>query len=281
MALSKKHKLQQNIDIIKQLLSREILEQRGSDEQLLSLFKSYSGFGALKCVLLPAEVEADRQQWPKSEQELFPLVQELHRAIKASTSSNEEYRRYMGSIKNSVLTAFYTPAEVVSAMADALAGTGLQANNILGPSAGATGQFVSDFKTAFPQSRMVAYEKDIISGKILQHLFPDEKIHVAGFEAMPATANGKFDVVTSNIPFGDIAVPDADFHLSKNRVRQLAARHIHSYFFLKGVDALREGGVLAFITSQGVADAAANKPIRWTTNLSCSEPTMPQNFALN
>ncbi|MDR2384874.1 MAG: DNA methylase, partial [Tannerella sp.] len=207
------------------------------------------------------ETEEDKRYWSKSELELFPLVQELHRVVRSYTGSEKEYKEYINSVKNSVLTAFYTPAEITKSIASSLSEAGIQAQNILDPSAG-SGQFIQDFKVVFPKSNVVAYEKDLITGKILQCLYPDEKIHAAGFETVPANRNGYFDVVTSNIPFGDISVPDADFLLDKNSVRQFAARHVHNYFFLKGMDTLREGGILAFITSQGVADAPTNKPIR-------------------
>jgi N12 class adenine-specific DNA methylase len=266
MSYSKKAHLAQNVKIVKQILSLETLGQTPTPKQL-ELFKNYSGFGALKCVLLPAETEEDKRYWAKSELELFPLMQELHRILVIHELHNPfkketfTHNQYMNSIKNSVLTAFYTPTEVVRAIAASLSDAGIKAQNILDPSAG-TGQFVQDFKAVFPQSSIVAFEKELITGKILQHLYPDEKVHMAGFETILDSNNNHFDIVTSNIPFGDIAIPDTSFHFNKDTTRQLAARHIHNYFFLKGIDTLRNGGVLAFITSQGVADAPANKPIR-------------------
>ncbi|MDR1897072.1 MAG: DNA methylase, partial [Prevotellaceae bacterium] len=258
MPYSKKSHLQQNIEVIKHILLPLDVPQKE-----LSLFKRYSGFGALKCVLLPAETEADKQRWVKSELDLFPLVQELHRIIRNGTNSEQEYKKYMDSIKNSVLTAFYTPTEIVKTMAASLSGAGIHAQTILDPSAG-VGQFVADFKEVFSKSVITAYEKDIITGKILQQLYHNDsvRVNVSGFETIPPNNNNRFDIVTSNIPFGDISVPDTSFHLSKEPARQLAARHIHNYFFFKGIDTLREGGILAFITSQGVADAPANKPVR-------------------
>jgi N12 class adenine-specific DNA methylase len=257
MAYSKKTHLLRNLAAVEQALS----PPHALTPEAAAVLKGYTGFGALKCVLLPAEAEGDKKYWPTSEVALFPLVQELHRVIRKHTAGEQAYRQHLNSIKNSVLTAFYTPTEVVSAIAASLSAAGVQAQSILDPSAGA-GQFVQDFKAIFPQSRITAYEKDLITGKILQQLYPDEKIHVAGFETIPASSANRYDLVTSNIPFGDISVPDAAFHLSKDAARRLAARHIHSYFFLKSMDALREGGMLAFITSQGIADAPANRPIR-------------------
>ena len=60
-----------------------------------------------------------------------------------------------------------------------------------------------------------------------------------------------------------MAVFDPSFTKSKSLVRQHAAKSLHNYFFLKGLDNIREGGILAFITSQGVLDSPANENIRY------------------
>ena len=83
-----------------------------------------------------------------------------------------------------------------------------------------------------------------------------------GFEEIESRYNNHFDVVSSNIPFGDVAAFDISFLKSKDKVKQQSSRSIHNYFFLKGMDTLREGGVLAFITSQGVMNSPKNEPVR-------------------
>ncbi|GHT68725.1 hypothetical protein FACS189452_08890 [Bacteroidia bacterium] len=255
MSHSKKQRLQQNLAII-----REVLSAKSATPETIELFKNYSGFGALKCVLLPVEKEEDKWHWTKSELELFPLVQELHSIIRNGTASEQEYKLYMNSIKNSVLSAFYTPTEVVQTIAQSLSNAGIQAQTILEPSAG-VGQFVADFKDVFPQSKIVAYEKDLITGAVLQRLCPDEKVHVAGFETIAANNNNRFDIVTSNIPFGQTAVPDP-LYSTGGTIHKQAASSVHNYFFVKALDTVREGGIVAFITSQGVADAPTNRNIR-------------------
>lgn len=101
----------------------------------------------------------------------------------------------------------------------------------------------------------MAFEKDLLTGKLLSHLYPEHKIRVEGFEKIEMPFNGYFDVVTSNIPFGDVAVFDPVFSGSKNTARRQSTKTIHNYFFIKGLDAVREGGIAAFITSQGVMNA--------------------------
>jgi len=83
-----------------------------------------------------------------------------------------------------------------------------------------------------------------------------------GFEEIESRYNNHFDVVSSNIPFGDVAAFDISFSKSIDKVKQQACRSIHNYFFLKGMDTLREGGILAFITSQGVMNSPKNEFVR-------------------
>ena len=62
-------------------------------------------------------------------------------------------------------------------------------------------------------------------------------------------------MAVSNIPFGDIAVFDPEFQRSDSFGKRSAQKAIHNYFFLKGLDAVRDGGIVAFITSQGVLNS--------------------------
>ena len=98
-------------------------------------------------------------------------------------------------------------------------------------------------------------------------LYPENKIRIRGFEEIESKFGGYFDVVSSNIPFGDMAVFDPVFSKTDEAARKVARMSLHNYFFVKGVDMLREGGVLVFITSQGVMNAPTNEPVReWLMN---------------
>src|SRR5690606_31551887 len=129
------------------------------------------------------------------------------------------------------------------------------------PSAG-SGAFIESFKNTFDAtSEISAYEKDLLTAKILKHIYPDVDTRVRGFEEIPENEKNSYDLVTSNIPFGDTAVFDLSYCRGKDPARVQAARSIHNYFFLKGTDILRDGGLLAFITSQAVLNSAKNEPI--------------------
>lgn len=275
MSFNKKAHLRANIEAIRTVFALE-REQRTATDEERAIIQGYSGFGGLKCVLNPASSLADTSQWAKSELELFPSVAELYRVIKDNTSSEKEYKQYFNSIKNSVLTAFYTPSEVVQAIADAIKDSGIEITRFLDPSAG-----MGEFSRAFSgNGEHISFEKDILTGKLLSHLQPDDKVKIEGFETIESRYNNYFDVVSSNIPFGEMSVFDAGF-MKQDTLHRDSTRAIHNYFFVKGVETLREGGIIAFITSQGVMNSPNNEPIRqWlmqNTNL-VSAIRLPNNL---
>ena len=266
MAYNKKAHLKDNIEAIKLAFALE-REGRTATVEEQAILRAYSGFGGIKAVLNPASSLADVARWTKSDRELFPLVSQLHSIIRSNSKDEAEYKRYFSSLKNSVLTAFYTPQDIVSVLASELGNHGIAPSRFLDPSSG-TGVFVDAFQQQFseqqlPHSKVVCYEKDLLTGKILSHLHPEAKVGIAGFEDSGLRYLNHFDLTASNIPFGDVAVFDPSFTRSKNLIRQQAAKSLHNYFFLKGLDNLRPGGILAYITSQGVLDSQANQDIRY------------------
>lgn len=236
-------------------------EKREATQQEKDILAAYSGFGGIKAVLNPASRPEDIEQWRASDRDLFPLVRELHEVLRSNSENNSEYKRYISSIKNSVLTAFYTPKPIIDALANTLQDSGITPTRFLEPSAG-TGAFISSFKETAPKAEVTGFEKDLLTGKILSHLHPQDKIRVEGYEKMEGRYSQYFDVVASNIPFGDVAVFDP--LLSKHDIPAVSqsTKAIHNYFFTKSVMAAREGGLIAFITSQGVLNSEQNKPIR-------------------
>lgn len=259
MGFSKRQHLQQNIDALRIAFTLEKEKRQATVGERLSLMR-YSGFGGLKFVLNPVENETDINHWRKTEHDLFPITQELHRLLKENSEDDKQYRRYVDSMKSSVLTAFYTPPQVIDAISETLRESGVNIQKFLEPSAG-IGSFIQSFSEN-QQTKVTAYEKDLLTGKILKHLYPESTIRVSGFEEIPEKEQNSYDVVASNIPFGDTSVFDLSFSRSKDSAKVQAARSIHNYFFLKGNDMLREGGLQAFITSQGVLNSPKNEPIR-------------------
>ena len=260
MAYNRKQRLNDNIKAIETafILDRE---QRTPTARERLLLERYCGFGGLKCILNPARELADAVHWAKSDLELFAPTVELHRLIRENSKNESEYKQLMDSLKQSVLTAFYTPSAVMEALTDVLKEHQIIPEKVLEPSAG-IGAFVDSVLDNNPKADIMAFEKDLLTGKILRHLHPEQKVRIEGFEKIEKPFNDYFDLAISNIPFGDVAVFDPSYTAMKG-MRALVTRRIHNYFFVKALDTVRDGGLVAFITSQGVLNAKNNSAARF------------------
>ena len=260
MAYNRKQRLNDNIKAIETafILDRE---QRTPTARERLLLERYCGFGGLKCILNPARELADAVHWAKSDLELFAPTVELHRLIRENSKNESEYKQLMDSLKQSVLTAFYTPSAVTEALTDVLKEHQIIPEKVLEPSAG-IGAFVDSVLDNNPKADIMAFEKDLLTGKILRHLHPEQKVRIEGFEKIEKPFNDYFDLAISNIPFGDVAVFDPSYTAMKG-MRALVTRRIHNYFFVKALDTVRDGGLVAFLTSQGVLNAKNNSAARF------------------
>lgn len=225
-----------------------------AEREALSL---YSGFGGIKEVL---DLGTDKPMPDTMRQAL----DRLSSVLQTISQGNEKlYKELADSIKASVLTAFYTPKFLVETIArqiqDTFQANGMQMKSFLEPSAG-IGGFLP---VAMPDTYKVAFEKDLATGLVLSALQPDTKTVIGGFETIDGQEleHGTFDVIASNIPFGTIKVFDADFE-RKGVLYKQSLKAIHNYFFIKAMELLNEGGLLAFVTSRGVADSPSNRFVR-------------------
>lgn len=250
--------MRDNIEAIRLALNLGVAGRIAQTPEEREVLRKYAGFGGLKCILNDANELSDAAKWSKSDIELFMPTVELRRLIHDYSKDDKEFAQYMDSLKTSVLTAFYTPLPVVDALSDALKYSGVEVKSFLEPSAG-QGAFIDSFlrNDRYPGTEVLAYEKDLLTGKILSALHPSILTRIEGFEKIERDFNGYFDVAASNIPFGDFAVADPAYAVSKEIAYRQATKTIHNYFFLKSLDQVREGGLVAFIASQGVMNAAS------------------------
>ena len=263
MTYNKKEVLQANTEAIRVVLRLE-KERREATEAEKSILRNYQGFGGLKCVLNRTDNPDDIRYWSKSEQNLFEPTQQLKQMIYREALDANTAKRYWESIKASVLTSFYTDTRIVSAISDALTSVNVSIRRCLDPSAG-MGAFAEIFAR---QAGVVdAMEKDLLTARISQALHPYGKDNIfvrnEPFEAIGEIEDkDKYDLITSNIPFGDFMVYDREYSKGKDTLKRESTRAIHNYFFVKGLDCVKEGGLLAFIASQGVLDSPRNEAIR-------------------
>ncbi len=258
MAFNRLQTMRDNIEAIRLVLSLGVAGRTAQTPEEREVLRKYAGFGGLKCILNDANELVDAAKWSKSDIELFAPTVELRRLIHDYSRDDKEFNRYMESLKASTLTAFYTDSRIVDAISDALKYQGVEIKSFLEPSAG-QGAFIDSFlrNDRYPGAEVMAYEKDLLTGKILSALHPSILTRIEGFEKIERDFNGYFDVAASNVPFGDFAVADPAYAVSKEIGYRQAAKSLHNYFFLKGLDQVREGGLIAFITSQGVMNAAS------------------------
>lgn len=263
MAYNKKAVLTANTEAIRVVLRLE-KERREATKEEKATLRGYQGFGGLKCVLNRCDSPDDLRYWSQSEQQLFEPTQRLKQMIYREAVDANTAKRYWESIKASVLTSFYTDTRIVAAISDALTSVDVPIRRCLDPSAG-MGAFAEAF--AKKASTVDAMEKDLLTARISQALHPYGQGNILvrqdPFEAIGELEDkDKYDLITSNIPFGDFMVYDREYSKGKDILRRESTRAIHNYFFVKGLDTLKEGGLLAFITSQGVLDSPKNVAIR-------------------
>ena len=158
----------------------------------------------------------------------------------SSVLTPEEY----ASARESTLTAFYTPPEVITAIYKAMEQMGFKEGNLLEPSCG-IGNFIGMLPDAMQDSKIYGVELDTISAGIAQQLYQKTTIAAQGFEETNLP-DSFFDGVVGNVPFGDFKVSDKRYDKHKFL--------IHDYFFAKSLDKLRPGGVMALVTSKGTMD---------------------------
>jgi len=259
MAYNSLQKLKDNIAAIRIALEWEKGSSLSAED--IEALQQYAGFGGIKAILYPA---GDKDEWIKqkaseADLRLFSGISELHELLQEHLSDTE-YKETVSSLKNSVLTAFYTPEIVPQTLYNTLTANRIKPRYLYEPSAGA-GAFLTEAVKAFPDiQKITAVEKDILTGKVLAALsssFPiPTNVHIAGLEQTPASENGKYDLIVSNIPFGNFLVYD-EAVTNKNLTGK-----IHNYFFAKGLDKIADGGLLAYITTDAFLNNPSNKPAR-------------------
>ena len=230
-------------------------------EPEIATLKAYAGFGGLKTVLFPP---VDREEWVKANASqgdltLYPQVMELHYLLQ-DRLSEKEYKQAVDSIKNSVSTAFFTPSFIPRIIYSSLTDQGIMPRRLYEPSAGA-GVFVEEAVKGLEGLQQVnAVEKDLMTGKVLSALCVGLQIPVSvqvkKLEETSATEKGQYDLVASNIPFGNFSVHDPAYYRSGITAK------IHNYFFAKGLDKIADGGILAFLVTDAFLNSPSNETAR-------------------
>ena len=256
MSYSKLKSLVANVEAIATAMKVCIEDRQATDEEK-EVLSRYSGFGGIKDVLNIGTEHTVSD-------DVAEPIRKLQDLIGAYPYYDDAMRQaVINSIKSSVLTAFYTPKFLVDAVTRQIHATFkdncLQMSTFLEPSAG-IGGFLP---VSMPGTRSYAFEKDCLTGLILSLLYDEATTVTAGFETIADQhlEHESFDVIASNIPFGNFRVFDAEMW-KKGGMYEQSAKTIHNYFFVKAMELLNEGGLLAFVAPRGIADTPGNKFVR-------------------
>ena len=220
--VGKKERFRRNAEAIKVLKECEFENRFATPEEQLVLSK-YVGWGGL-----PEAFDENNSAWADEFVELYTLL------------SPEEY----ASARESTLTAFYTPHEVITGIYKVMEQMGFKEGNLLEPSCG-IGNFIGMLPQSMENAKVYGVELDTVSAGIAQQLYQKSSIAAQGFEEVNVP-DSFFDGVIGNVPFGDFKVTDKRY----DKYNFL----IHDYFFAKSLDKLRPGGVMALVTSKGTMD---------------------------
>ena len=216
-----KTRFEDNIKAINLLKDLE-REDRYATKEEQDVLSHYVGWGGI------ADAFDERKDNWKSERERL-----------RSILNDEEYK----AAAHSTLSSFYTPNIAIDLIYNALKQFGFKKGNILEPSCG-IGNFFGRLPSEFDKSKLYGVELDSISGRIAKKLYPTAKIEINGYENSKVP-DELFDIAIGNVPFGSNTVYDKRY---KDKFL------IHDYFFQKTLDKVRNGGIIAFITTDGTLD---------------------------
>ena len=155
--------------------------------------------------------------------------------------SKEEY----DAAKTSTINAHYTSPELVRFMWDAVQKMGFKSGNVLEPSLGVGNFFGMMPSEIRSQVNAIGNDMDPVTSGIAKLLYPGATIFTKPFEDL-VMPNNEMDLAISNVPFFEGTVYDPKYPKIK--------ANLHDYFFVKSLDKVKPGGLVAFITSTGTMD---------------------------
>lgn len=206
------------IQTLKQIES----EDRTATPEEQEILSKYVGWGGLAQAF-----DSENEQWSKEFAQLSDAL------------TPKEYE----DARKSVLDSFFTSPAIIDGIYEALDKFGFNGGNLLEPSCG-VGNFLGKMPSEMAEhTNIYGVEIDSISGRIAKQLYPDADIQITGFESTHFQ-NGSFDATVGNVPFGDLNFPDKQYSTTK----------LHDFFFAQTLDKVKEGGIVAFVTSKGTLD---------------------------
>lgn len=217
-----KTKYQNNVAAIRLLKDLEAQGRSATPEEQ-EVLSRYVGWGGI-----PQAFDETNEKWASEYAELKTIL------------TPEEY----ASARGSTLNAHFTSPTVIEGMYQALERMGVHPDTVLEPAMG-VGNFFGLLPESMRNATLMGVELDSITGRLAKQLYPQANITVDGFERVNLPDNS-IDLAVGNVPFGSYKLADPRYD-KQNLL-------IHDYFFVKTLDKVRPGGIVAFITSKGTLD---------------------------
>lgn len=205
-----------NIEAIELLLTLENEGRTATAEEKKTLAK-YKGWGGIDTRYLPYELSS-----------------------RFSKLFDWEQRKAMQSSQNN---AFFTPTKVIDAMYTGLKRMGFKGGNVLETSMGVGNFFGRMPSSMSAKSALTGVELESYTARIAQYLYPGATVINKPFQDV-AIKNGSYDLVIGNVPFG------------QNKISYNKKKYsLHNFFIISSLDKVRDGGIVAVITSAGTLDS--------------------------
>ena len=190
--------------------------------------------------------------WGSFGQELFKGTWEKPVYKEGWKEENDWLRETLGKeawieAQNSIINAHYTDPYTISSMWNMAKQMGFKGGKVLEPSMGVGNFFGLMPKDIAEKSQLTGIELDRTTGRMAQALYPQANIQIKGYQDSLAPDNF-YDLIIGNVPFGNFSIADRKY----GKLKPL----IHDFFFLKGIDQLKPGGLMMAITSKGSLDKA-------------------------
>lgn len=217
-----KTKYQNNVAAIRLLKDLEAQGRSATPEEQ-EVLSRYVGWGGI-----PQAFDEANEKWASEYAELKTIL------------TPEEY----ASARGSTLNAHFTSPTVIEGMYQALEQMDVHPDTVLEPAMG-VGNFFGLMPESMQNATLMGVELDSITGRLAKQLYPQANITVDGFERVNLPDNS-IDLAVGNVPFGSYKLADSRYD-KQNLL-------IHDYFFVKTLDKVRPGGIVAFITSKGTLD---------------------------
>lgn len=205
-----------NIEAIELLLTLEN-EGRAATAEEKKILAKYKGWGGIDTRRIPWELS----------RKLYDLY------------DGQQLREMQSSQNN----AFFTPTKVIDAMYNGLKRMGFKGGNVLETSMGVGNFFGRMPSVMSAKSALTGVELESYTARIAQYLYPGATVINKPFQDV-AIKNGSYDLVIGNVPFGTNKI-------SYNKKKYA----LHNYFIISSLDKVKDGGVVAVITSAGTLDS--------------------------